>query len=104
MSLYLRSDILKIDIDIPYNVFLNEFYNEWKKLLECAKKMYDFDIKFLDIVKSKSGNIHINIVMSKKFDYKTILKIEFFLGDDRKRIYFKNERLKASGDPYDFFF
>ena len=58
----------------------------------------------MDIKQSKSGNIHINIMIDKEFDYKDILKIEFFLGDDRKRVYFKNERLKAVGDAYDFFF
>jgi len=95
---------LKIDIDIPYKLFKEVFLEDRLTLFNWAAERYKIEYRDVIIEESRHGNTHITVLLKHRVDCGKALRLKFLLGDDRRRVYFQLERLKAVGDPYDLFF
>ena len=97
------TDVLLIDIDVPFDVFKQRFLDAWRGLLDYVAKAYEVTPRLLIVSRSRSGNTHVTLAIRECVSYEKALLLKFLLGDDRKRIALELWRLENIGDPWDFF-
>lgn len=97
------TDVLLIDIDIPFDTFRETFQSLWLDLLDYVVSKYHITPRLLIVSRSKSGNTHITLAIKECVSYETAIKLKFLLGDDRKRVALELWRLGRIGDPWSFF-
>jgi len=94
---------IKLDIDIPYDLWSELFSMIFVKKLEFCLSIYDLHIDMLNINKSRNSNVHIHIVLKEMIDPITYYHIKYCLGEDHKRLVWSYRRYMKTGKILDFF-
>jgi len=81
---------LKIDIDINYDIFCQEFKSTYEKIVRLISGFLGVSIESITFLPSSSHNTHIyiQITSDKKLSPTEITKLQFFFYDDSKRVSF----------------
>jgi len=81
---------LKVDIDINYDIFCQEFKSTYEKIVKLIAKELGFTIESITFLPSTSKNTHayIQITSPRKLGPTEITKLQFFMYDDSKRTMF----------------
>ncbi|MEM4889523.1 MAG: hypothetical protein QXJ64_08810 [Thermosphaera sp.] len=97
-------NVIKIDIDIPYDMFM-----DWAPFYESVAdyvliKLARARIKQVRYYRSEHGNVHVYIDVDKCVPKDAYHIVQFFLYNDHKRTMLNYTRYKRFGDHYDFLF
>jgi len=81
---------LKIDIDINYDIFCQEFRPLYEKIVKLIADFLGVAIESMTFLPSSSNNTHvyIRILSDKRLEPREITKLQFFMYDDSKRVSF----------------
>lgn len=95
---------VKLDIDIPYDIFMKEFYDIFiSKVAFCVDHL---GVKIMEwrVKKSqKSGNIHVHMILERPIPPYLYFRLKYCLGEDHKRLVWSWKRYKLTGHVHDFF-
>jgi len=82
--------VLKIDIDINYDIFCREFKSTYEKIVRLISEELGVSIESITFLPSSSHNTHIyiQIMSDKKLSPTEITKLQFFMYDDSRRVSF----------------
>ena len=85
------ADVLKIDLDFIPPV---EWFREWLFTRAVLLKLYDIEIKKVNVCTSSSGKgLHIWLHIDRKIGDEEKAKLQFLLGDDHRRSAYNNLRV-----------
>lgn len=100
----LKHEILKVDIDIPWDLFM-EFKEHWEKTRLAT--LIHFNLELIDIIyqKSQNGKTHVWVHIKTPrplTPYEKAL-IQFLLGDDHNRAKLNFMRAERTPNKFDSF-
>jgi len=95
---------IKLDIDIPYELFMDKFYDIFRSKMFYCTILHNLIIDSWKITKSrKSGNVHVHIVLAKPVTPELYFKLKYCMGEDHRRLVWSYRRYKKTGKILDFF-
>lgn len=95
-----KLDQIYIDIDLPFEFFMDNLREIWLEVLHYLEQKGIIKVRHYIIKKSTNGNTHIFIKLGEPLkDYKELIILSAMLMNDPKLISIAYMRYKAFGDP-----
>ncbi len=95
---------LLVDIDIPYDIFMDKLYLLWLDKLNFCLKQFNNNVLYINVRESQSNNTHIYVFLEKEIrDFDTYLQFKFCLNEDHGRLTHDIRRYKKLGKVLQFF-
>lgn len=92
-------NVLLIDIDKPYDHFIEYIKPFWVEHLHLILDKFGLKAVSIDYKRSTNGNTHIIVRLDKQISYRTMLHLMLALGCDLNLISISLMRLESFGDP-----
>jgi hypothetical protein len=98
------SSIVRVDIDIPYSVFMRLFRKPYEKAVNLIAGELGLRVESIRYYESQHGNTHIYITLDKKLNKYDYIVLQFLFYNDGKKTFHNLRRLIGLGDPVDLMF
>jgi len=100
----LKHEVLKIDIDIPWETF-EELKEAWEKTRALVFAHFNLTLKDIVYQKSQNGKVHvwIHVKTPRPLTPREKAVIQFLLGDDHNRSFLNLQRALRTPSKFDSF-
>jgi len=99
-----KSNIVRVDIDIPFNVFMRLFKRPYENAVKLIANELGLKVESIRYYESQHGNTHVYITLDKKLNEWDYIVLQFLFYNDAKKTFHNLRRLIGLGDPVDLMF
>jgi hypothetical protein len=98
------SDVVRVDIDIPFNVFMGLFRKPYERAVKLIASELGLRVESIRYYESEHGNTHVYITLDRKLNKYDYVVLQFLFYNDGKKTFHNLRRLIGLGDPVDLMF
>ncbi len=97
-------NIIRVDIDIPFDIFMELFKPAYEKAVNAIASTMGFNVLSIRYYASRNNNVHVYITIDKSLDGLDYIIAQFLLHNDHGKTFHNLKRYNATLDPLDLMF